>query len=588
MMALPSIHGEGAGLAASPAKHALTLAETLELMAPVNGPQDSLPDSADVLIVGAGPAGLTVANLLGSYGVSCVLIEQRPATSELPKAIAIDDEYMRLLDRLALSDVLRPHLSPPFGVHFLSRLGFVLVKVPGFITANGFGNRNATAQPVFEKILLQGCRRFPAVRVHFGASLSAVSQSSEAASATVQTATDVHHIRVRYVLACDGARSQVRSLAGIAFSGSRIDEPHLVLDLADFPDQANYSRFFCNPARPVNSVPGPYGGRRIEFMLLPGDERDWILSDAGIRELVDRHTPYRGVPLNIIRRAIYGFSERIADRLQDGRIFLLGDAAHVMPPFGGQGMNTGARDAGNLCWKVAAVLRGQASPDILSSYDLERRDHIRAIVDYSVRVGRLANIRSRGLSLARDVAFAVANLLPSVRRYFREMRHLPRPFLKQGLLFHDRGRDDGITGRILPRLGLIAADGTPTSIDQAAGSWFALVGVGVPLASLQAAARLSPWRQLAPSLVALASEHGAAQSSSNAFSVGDARGRALFESSRGKVLVLRPDRYVAFCAMEPEFSLLSGQFGALIGNTESPSTQPPSATMPPIKEETLP
>ncbi len=550
-----------------PAKPALTLCETLYLIAPIEGPKDPLPSLVDVLIVGAGPVGLTVANLLGSSAVDCLLIEQRPVTSDMPKAIAVDDEYMRLLDGLKLSEALRPNVSRPFGVHFLSPFGFALVKVPGFITLNGFGNRNAVLQPVFEKILLKGCRRFPASRVHYGAALSAISQDSEGVTVTVKTDAGDCEIRARYVLACDGARSFVRNALGIAFPGTRIDEPHLVLDLADFPDQVNHSRFFCNPTRPVNSVPAPYGGRRIEFMLSPDDDHERILTDAGIRELVDRHTPYRNVPLNIIRRAIYGFSERLADRLYDGRIFLLGDAAHVMPPFGGQGMNTGARDAANLCWKLAAVLRGQAATEILASYDPERREHIRATVDYSVRVGRLANIRSRTLSIVRDAAFALANLLPNVRRYFREMRYVPRPFLKQGLLVQNPEGDDGITGRILPRFGVIEKNGQPTSIDEIAGSWFALIGLNVSFSHLQNALHLVPWKHLQPSVVALTSRGILDEGNSSNSLACDDRGQQLLTRHAGKIIVLRPDRCVAGCIPENNFENFSDKFAELLGST---------------------
>ncbi|WP_168213065.1 MULTISPECIES: FAD-dependent monooxygenase [unclassified Bradyrhizobium] len=546
--------------------HALTLSQTLELIAPAEGPQDELPTSIDVLVVGAGPVGLTAANLLGSWGVSCLLVEQKFATSDMPKAIAIDDEYMRILDALDLVNDIRPHISRPFGVHFISPLRFVLAKVPGFITSNGFGNRNAVLQPVFEKILLRGCARFPDIRRHFGASVTAIVQGREQVRVSLQTAAGDREISTRYVLGCDGARSFIRNALNIPFPGSRIDEPHLVLDLADFPDQADYSRFFCNPRRPVNSVPAPYGGRRIEFMLHPNDDREAILTDASIRELVDRHTPYRGVQLHIIRRAVYGFSERIAQRFRDGRVFLLGDAAHVMPPFGGQGMNTGARDAANLCWKIGIVLRSGASERLLETYDEERREHTCAIVKYSVRVGRLANIRSRSLTLVRDIAFAVANLLPGVRRYFREMRHLPRPFFRRGFLARDAGQnDDGLTGRMLPRVKLAETNGRELAIDDAVGQGFGLIGFHVERAALNRAANHPLWRSLRPAILLVRDRDDAGDTVGPSLHAIDDRGRALVATHRGKILILRPDRYVAGATTPEKFDKLSDhleeQFG---------------------------
>lgn len=462
---------------------------------------------------------------------------------------------MRTLDKVGLVAALAPHVSPPFGVHFLSPLGFVLVKVPGFITPNGFGDRNAVLQPVFERLLIENCQRFPSVRCRFGAALAGIEEGADGVSVGLVADGARHDISARFVLDCDGARTPVRTALGIPFDGSRIDEPHLVLDLADFPDQAPHSRFFCNPRRPVNSIPAPYGGRRMEFMLKPGEDGEGIVTDSAIRDLVDRNTPYAGVRLHIIRRPVYGFSERVARRLRLGRVFLLGDAAHVMPPFGGQGMNTGARDAANLCWKLAAVLRGQAQAQILDSYETERRAHIAAIVRYSVRVGRLANTRSRPLGLLRDACFALANLLPGVRRYFREMRHLPRPFLQDGLLVQDG--DDGITGRILPRLSLLGNESGPLTLDDAAGPGFALVGVGVGTEALTAAAAHPLWDRLQPRLAPLASLVGDGAPGNPAFRFADGHGRARMARYTGRILMLRPDRYVAGAAAPDRFASLS-------------------------------
>ena len=569
--------GEDDRVHAAPTGRALTLQETLDLIRPVSGPQASLPDAVDVIIVGAGPIGLTVANLLGSFGLDCLLVEQKALTSDTPKAIAIDDEYMRLLETLKLTDALASHLSDPFGVHFLSPFGFALVKVPGFITPNGFGNRNAVLQPVFEKILLDGCRRYPSVKVCYDASLSAIAQDKDGVTTTVRTASGSREITALYMLACDGARSFVRTTLNIPFPGTRIDEPHLVIDLANFPDQVNHSRFFCNPARPVNSVPAPYGGRRLEFMLSPKDDHQHVLTDQGIRKLVDRHTPYKGVPLHIIRRAIYGFSERIADRLHDGRIFLLGDAAHVMPPFGGQGMNTGARDAVNLCWKLAAVVRGAVTQRAVETYDRERRAHIRAIVDYSVRVGRLANIRTRWLSVPRDAAFALANLLPSIRRYFREMRYVPRPFIKEGAVVQGASADDGITGRVLPRLSLVDPSGRAVSLDDVAGSWFALIGLGLEPGAMTDLDQHPVWRALRPTVFGLNAKHTTEGKGPAQLVVADDRGRALLADHTAKLLVLRPDRVVAGSTTIEDFGRFSDELGALLGCRVPDNVSPSSS-----------
>lgn len=520
----------------------LSLDETLALMAPATGPRDPLPESASVVIIGAGPAGLTAAAILGAFGVECLLLDQKTTTSELPRAIAIDDEYMRLLATMGLGPQVAAHTSRPFGVHYISPFGFELAKVPGFITPNGFGNRNAVLQPVFEKILLAEVMRRDSVRIAFETTVASVEQDDAGVTLQVETAEGNRAIRAGYLLAADGARSFVRKTIGADFPGTRIDEPHLVVDFADFPDQSPFSRFFCNPRRPVNSILGPYGGRRMEFMLLEGDDHEAIQSDESIRHLVDTHTPYRGTQLNIIRRAVYGFSERIARPMQRGRIFLLGDAAHVMPPFGGQGMNSGARDAANIAWKLAQVVQGRLSPQILETYDTERRPHVEATVDISVRIGRLANIRSRPRSILRDAVFGLARIFPPTRRYLEEMRYMPKPVMRDGLVAHtDRDRDDGITGRLLPRCSFIASDAQRVLLDDLVGHRFALVGLAVAEHELAAAADHPLWHDLEPVVVSL--PVGADQAAD-----------ALLRAHGGKIVALRPDGFVAGAAPASEFA----------------------------------
>ncbi|OTP76197.1 FAD-dependent monooxygenase [Caballeronia sordidicola] len=457
---------------------ALTLEQTLVRTGSLAGPRERLPQQTQVLIVGGGPAGLTALHLLTAHNIDCVLIEKNLETSQQPKAIAVDDEYLRLLTNLGVGEVVLQNASAPFGIHFISSSGKPLVTVNAFRTPNGFGNRVAISQPLFEKTLLQTLPRLSNT-VCYGSELQGIRVKADSTEVDVKVSSgEVKTITTRFVLACDGARSAVRSLLGIGFPGKRIDEPHLVIDLADFPDQTPASRFHCLPARPFNSIPGPFGGRRLEFMLKPEDDRAWLQTDEGIRWIVDEFSPYKGIKLQIIRRAIYGFSERIADRLQEGGVFLLGDAAHVMPPFGGQGINTGARDAANITWKLAAVLNGSAPQQLLESYDPERRHQITKVVEYSVRIGKLTNIRSTGLARLRDRVVQVVNLYPPARDYLAQMRYMPRPRIHSGLVLRSAtapARTKKRIGTMFPRLRLLTNEGSPAYIDQHVGFKHALV-----------------------------------------------------------------------------------------------------------------
>ncbi len=544
----------------------LTLAEVKETNRPEAGPVGDLPQAVDVVIVGAGPVGLTAANLLGALGISTLVVEQNALTSDQPKAVIVDDEHMRLIDRTGLMDELRPHLTGTyFGIHFYSPLGFELVKADGILTPNGFGNRNSVSQPMLEKLLLQGAGRYSSVVVRYRCRLIGLSQPDDHVDLTLSNHDGSEtSLRAKFLLACDGANSLVRKTLGIQAEGKRLDEPHLVVDFAEFPDQSPYSRFFCHPSRPFNSILVPYGGRRIEFMLNPGDDKEAIKSPDAIKTLVARHTPYKSDDLKIVRSVVYGFSARIAERMQDGRIFLLGDAAHVMPPFGAQGLNSGARDAANLTWKIAAVLRGAISLKALQSYDPERRGNVKDTVDYSVRVGRLANIRSWPVALARDAFFAVANLFPPVRRYFREMRYMPRPQLKAGLVVPGNGGDAALTGRMFPRPSMV--DGGEPSFDARAGVGFALVGVNIDPAAVAEAARRPVWDRLKPALMTLVGvdREFAPTPGVAVWRLADDPAKAALAAYDRRIVIVRPDRYIAGVAPPAEFAVVSDAFGRLL------------------------
>jgi 3-(3-hydroxy-phenyl)propionate hydroxylase len=527
------------------ARNHLSFEDVVATNKPMEGPAAIPPPEAGVVIIGAGPAGLVAANLLGLHAINTVLIERNRLSSDQPKAVIMDDEFLRLIHRLGAFDALKPHLtSVPFGIHFYSPLGFALVKAEGFVTANGFPNRNSVSQPMLEKILLQNLQRFGSVKVCYRHAAKALSQTDAKAHVTVEDEVrQERRISAKYVLGCDGAHSFVRNALAIPFAGARLNEPHLVVDFAVFPDQSPFSRFFCDPRRPFNSILMPYGGRRIEFMLNDGDDREQIKSLESIHRLVKRHTPYAGVELKVIRSAVYGYSARVAERLQKQRVFLLGDAAHVMPPFGSSGMNTGARDANNLCWKIALVLQNLARPDILDSYDPERRPQIEAVVKYSVLVGRLANIRSWPLAVVRDAFFAAVNLIPQVKRYFREMRYMPKPVITRGLIVTRRDRP-GLIGRVFPRLALRDGD-LRLDFDDLCGKSFALIGVDVDHEDVARVAQLPPWAQVKPSFFNVRLDDSAR---APGFTVDDEQQRKLLASHAGEIVVVRPDRYTAASA----------------------------------------
>ena len=539
-----------------------------QVYAPVEGPQDVLPETVDVAIIGGGPVGLTLANLLGSYGIDTILLEKNRLTSELPKAIILGDEFMRLLDGLGLAAPLKGHVVEPVGIDFLSPLGFTLTGSPGVVTSNGFASRSCMAQPMFEKILLNGIRQYETVKLSFGAQLIEMKQLDGSVELMIRKGDqDDVTIKAKFVLACDGAHSFVRRSLGLQFPGSHLKSPRMVVDLAEFPDQSKNCRYWCNPTRPINSIPAPYGGRRIEIMLNKGETAEQVTRHDNVKRLISRYTPYSADSLKIARAVVYDFSERVANRLSVGRVFLLGDAAHIMPPSGGQGLNTGARDAANLVWKLAAAIKGRAGNEVLESYHEERWNHIKAIVAYAVRLGDFANVRSWPRALVRDFGFAIGRVVPAVRRFLTE-DNAPKPFYKDGLFIHHAGPAAELVGRILPKLTLMGPTGSSVTLDQLAGLDFALVGIDVPDSEIERVAKHYVWRDLgAKALSVRTADRLPPETAGNvlAYAARNTNELREMQAGRGQILVIRPDRYVAAAAPSNVFDELSNSFGRLLG-----------------------
>lgn len=295
----------------------------------------TLPTSVDVLIVGAGPVGLTLANLLGAAGVDTLLIEANSTTSDVPKAILIDDESFRTFQAIGLAEPIRDAVVFGTGARYYNARGKLLAAVRPMTGPYGYPKRSAFGQPALERILLNGIARFPSVRVAFDTRLEDLRTTADGEVSRIAGL----NVYARWVVGCDGGRSKVRELSGIAMRGQSFSERWLILDTANDPDDSRFTKFFCSPERPAVSVPAPQGGRRYEFMLDPDERPEDMLAPAAIaRLLADRRTLAEH---DVVRKTVYTFHALAAERFRHGRRLLAGDASHMMPPFAGQGMNTG-------------------------------------------------------------------------------------------------------------------------------------------------------------------------------------------------------------------------------------------------------
>ncbi|UFZ04460.1 bifunctional 3-(3-hydroxy-phenyl)propionate/3-hydroxycinnamic acid hydroxylase [Bradyrhizobium ontarionense] len=361
----------------------------------------------EVVVIGFGPTGAIAANLLGAGGITTLAIDRARDIYDKPRAIALDHEIMRLFDNLGIAEQVSRHVAPfPASEHFgaqgqlIRRIDMVAEPYP-----LGYTPSMVFTQPPVEQVMRDHVTSYTSVTVELGTTLVAIRQHAKAATVVLeQDDGGIREITADYVIACDGASSAVRQQLGISFDDLDFDEPWLVVDLlvnesaiGKLPATAAQ---FCNPARPTTYIVGPGNHRRFEIMLRPSEDRHAMEDPQQVwRLLAPWLAPEDG---RLWRAASYRFHALVASRWSQGRVLLAGDAAHQQPPFIGQGMCQGLRDAANLCWKLARVLRGQSRAALLDSYEAERSTHVRELTTRIKAIGRVICEQDPIAAAARD------------------------------------------------------------------------------------------------------------------------------------------------------------------------------------------
>lgn len=360
----------------------------------------------DVAIVGAGPVGLVLAILLAQHGRSVVVLEQWPDPYPLPRAVHFDHEVGRIIQSCGIGNEVRAISEPADVYEWRNGQGTTLLRFGRAGAAkSGWPFSSMFCQPELEALLQQRAESLPTLDVRRGIQVRGIEQHED--HVVVDGAAGP--LRARYVVGCDGANSTVRSLLEIDIDDRGFFYDWLIVDVVlgepRVFDPPNLQ--VCDPARPTTAVSGGPGRRRWEFMRLPDERVEDLNHEARAWELL---APWDVHPGNarLERHAVYTFQARVARRWQVDRTFLAGDAAHQMPPFAGQGMCAGLRDAANLAWKLDLVLDGRAAPAILATYDDERRPSAVAAVDFSIELGKVICVPDPAEAAARDEAMSAA------------------------------------------------------------------------------------------------------------------------------------------------------------------------------------
>ncbi|MGH3153028.1 MAG: bifunctional 3-(3-hydroxy-phenyl)propionate/3-hydroxycinnamic acid hydroxylase [Streptosporangiaceae bacterium] len=493
------------------------------------------PDPVDVLVVGFGPVGAVLAGLLGKLGLDVLVLERDYQVFPLPRAAHVDHTGLRTWQELDLLDRLLPAMQANLGLDFLTAGGDLLARIPGDqSSSSGLPTSMYFFQPVLDSAVREAVTAMPSVSVRLGAEVTGLTSADDYVEVTAAGPDgEPLEVMAKWVVACDGAGSRIRDQIGFDVEDLHFEEPWLVVDLVLDGERAEPGRAIClcDPRRPTYSIPMPARRHRFEFRLMDGDDPATTLQPGRISELVANWFP--GRPFELERTAIYTFHGLVARNWRHQRVFLAGDAAHQMPPFLGQGMCSGLRDAANLAWKLDLVLRGGAPDDLLNTYTEERRAHVRSVAESAVRIGRLICTIDTDEAAERDRRMLSESRPPSQRIAFT------LPALRVGSLIRENGGDL-----------FVQPAGPDGRLDDVIGSRFAV------LARTPALIGPGPadwWRDRMGAFTAAAGQLAPAH----------AKGvLAWLDSHDSDVVVVRPDRYVLWAG--PDLDDLTRKIAGLL------------------------
>lgn len=499
---------------------------------------------ADVLVVGAGPVGMTAALALAARGLTVQIIERRSGPADSPKAISLDDESLRLYQAAGIVDDVLAIVVPGTGTSYYDCEGRLLFdgRSPEALRY-GYPFKNPFAQPDLERVLYSALRRAPGIDARFSTELLQIAGDGDAAQARISGPDGVDTVRARYVVAADGGRSTVRQQLGITMTGRSFDDVWLVVDTLRDTRRERYGMHHGDPRRPHVVVPGLNGRCRYEF-LLTAEEAGEFQGEPPF-ELIQRLVAsYRTITPDEVERAVtYRFHALNADTWRVGHVFLAGDAAHMMPPFAGQGLNSGLRDVANLVWKIEGVIRGRLDPAVLGSYEQERRPQVAAVIASSVALGRIVMTTKERVARHRDATIRRALTTPDGRAFFQQMRYRPAARFEVGMVVPGQ---DALVGTQI---------GQPTVfdflrhrmvlLDKLLGSGWALLAVGLDGATITDASAAVP--ELVPRIVAVPFDDLVDDYPVGVEVAIDLDGRLYreFATVRGHFVLVRPDRFVA-------------------------------------------
>jgi len=496
----------------------------------------------DVAIIGFGPSGVVAANALGARGVSAIAFERDSDVYSRARAVTVNDWTMRIFQQLGLDAEIKKDMDPTVALRWVTYDGTELLRLPFPPSNLGHETSYAIYQPAMERSLREGAGRFgDKIQVRYGNEVIGVTQDDDGVTVTSRDLSSgaTTTTRARYALACHGGNATTREMLGVNLVGDTIDVRWIVVDgkVKRWWPNRHILTFWSDRERPVVDIALGRDNHRWEIPLRTGEtdatfdteDKVWpLLESIGVsRDDVDIHG-----------YAFYSHHVRYAEQWRMGKVILLGDAAHLMPPWAGSGMQSGIRDAFNISWKLAGVLDGALPESILDSYEAERRPNVEFYTNVAIQLGRIIKQELTSEEQAELGREQESGELPPL---------LWPPTYPAGWFTGVRaptGFPEGVVGRMIPQPRAANVNGLIGLLDDLLGDGFVVLGDNVDPASVLTAEQKAAWGALGAKYVAV---RAADQTTEGPDEIVDVDGTliAWLREHGARVVAVRPDRFVA-------------------------------------------
>ena len=498
---------------------------------------------ADVAVIGYGPSGVIAASFLGKAGIPTIVLEKDQDLYSRARAVTVNDWSLRILQELGVAERVKQDMDIARSVTWKTHDNELVLRLVPSPDVLGHPPAMMIYQPEMEAVIRENATRYGSLDVRFGHSYTGISQDGDGVTVNATGPDGIpYSVRVRYVIGADGGSSRVREDVGLTMVGSTRPRRWLVIDgevLEPWPD-CDELVFWSDPVRPVVDIPLAKGNHRWEIPLGPGESDD----DYDTEDRVWQRLAMLGVERRNARVkgwAFYSHHVRHVDTWRSNRVVLIGDAAHLMPPWAGQGMQSGIRDAHNAAWKLAAVCRGQVDDAVLDTIESERRPHVEMLTTMSTRLGQLVEADNRLLVRLRNALGPYLMHLPGANTILLPRSRTNR--FARGWVTGTPGRRNAL-GRMVPQPRVFDRRGHEHLLDDLVGSGFVVLGLDDDPRSSMTDAQAAAWAALGAGFVTVRASFSTADDHDVVI---DATGtlRAWMTRFGARVLVMRPDRLVA-------------------------------------------